>query len=109
MVDKHVPTLAVSKHLEVPSILVHIQNDVKILISDELFQIHHRAHKCHGNRRLIKQFESTQRVATQDDHRPGLSQFFKGFVPLAHLVEVDFTICKVDPDFEVVPRKRVLS
>ena len=107
MVDEDMETAAVAEHLEVTGVLVDVENDVQVLVSDELFQLDYGAHIRNGNRRFIQQLQRTESVTAQNDNWPRLRQFLEWLVPLAHLVEVDFTICEVDPNLEVVVWKWV--
>ena len=109
MVDEDVETTAVTEHLEVTSVLVDVKNDVQILIGNELFQLHHGAHVGHWHRRFIQHLECAQGVTAQNDHRPCLGQFFKWFVPLAHLIQVYFTIGEIHANFKVVLGKWMFS
>ena len=106
MVDEHVPHAAVTEHLEVLRVLVHVEDDPDVLLVDEVLEVDDAPAVDDGHGRLVHERERRARAAGQDRDRIGLVELGERGVPLADLVQVHPGVGEVDGDPDAAGRGR---
>ena len=102
VIDEHMKTFAVSHHLEIAGVLVHVQDHVELLLFNERFDVRHLRHICHIKAALAHELARPRGVTRKHHHGPGFRQFLERRIPLAHLVKVHITIGEVHSDSKMV-------
>lgn len=107
--NEHVPTLTVTHHPKIVTVLVDIQNNIHGMGLKKLFHLSDFVREVHCEVAFLNNYLGSVSITREHDHRHLVRELTKRRVPLPDLIQIHGTISKVRDNRKLATRQRRAS